>query len=82
MQLSRFKVDTFQSDIVRIWVHIKLLPFYYKANALTTETYTPTHHCRSVIPTQPYPYPQQGMPHFFLQEIGRRITKSNFRVLK
>ena len=26
---------TFQSDIVRIWVHIKLSPFYYKANALT-----------------------------------------------
>ena len=26
---------TFQSDIVRIWVHIKLSPFYYKVNALT-----------------------------------------------
>ena len=26
---------TFQSDIVRIWVHIKLSPFYCKANALT-----------------------------------------------
>ena len=25
---------TFQSDIVRIWVHIKLSPFYYKANDL------------------------------------------------
>ena len=25
---------TFQSDIVRIWVHIKLPLFYYKANAL------------------------------------------------
>ena len=27
---------TFQSDIVRIWVHIKLSPFYYKVNALKT----------------------------------------------
>ena len=27
---------TFQSDIVRIWADIKLLPFYYKPNALTT----------------------------------------------
>ena len=26
---------TFQSDILRIWVHIKLSPFYYKANVLT-----------------------------------------------
>ena len=26
---------TFQSDNVRILVHIKLSPFYYKANALT-----------------------------------------------
>ena len=26
---------TFQSDIVKIWAHIKLSPFYYKANALT-----------------------------------------------
>ena len=24
-----------QSDIVRIWAHIKLSPFYYKANGLT-----------------------------------------------
>ena len=25
---------SFQSDIVRIWAHIKLLPLYYKTNAL------------------------------------------------
>ena len=26
---------TFQNDIVRIWAHIKLSPFYYKVNTLT-----------------------------------------------
>ena len=37
MQLSRsyWLCLTFQSDIVRIWAHIKLSPFYYKANTLT-----------------------------------------------
>ena len=24
-----------QSDIVKIWAHIKLSPFYYKTNAIT-----------------------------------------------
>ena len=33
---------TFQSDIVRIWTHIKLLPFHYKANALITIVYSYT----------------------------------------
>ena len=46
---------TFQSDIVSIWVHIKLSPFYYKANPLKIEIYTPTHHCLSITPTQSYP---------------------------
>ena len=27
----------FKSDIVRIWVHIKLSPIYYKANALISQ---------------------------------------------
>ena len=35
----------FQSDIVRIWAHIELSPFYY----------TPSHHCLPITPTQPYP---------------------------
>ena len=35
MQLSRELLTlTFQSDIARAWVHIKLSPFYYKVNAL------------------------------------------------
>ena len=33
MQLNRSL--TFQSDIVRIWVHMKLSPFYFKGNMLT-----------------------------------------------
>ena len=33
---------TFQSDIVRIWAHIKLSPFYYKANALTNWDWHPS----------------------------------------
>ena len=32
---------TFQSDIVRIWAHIKLLLFYYKTNALTSSEWHP-----------------------------------------
>ena len=33
---------TLQIDIVRIWAHIKLSPFYYKASALTTIVYSYT----------------------------------------
>ena len=47
---------TFQSDIARIWVHIKLSSFYYKANALIqTDVYTTTHHRLFITPFQPYP---------------------------
>ena len=43
---------TIQSEIVRIWAHIKLSPSYYKANALTNWDW----HYLSITPTQPYPY--------------------------
>ena len=33
---------TLQSNIVRIWAHIKLSPFYYKTNALSTIFYSYT----------------------------------------
>ena len=36
---------TFQSGIVRIWAHIKLSPFYYKANAITGVFYAYTAVC-------------------------------------
>ena len=32
---SELMILTFQSDVGRLWAHIKLSPFYYKANALT-----------------------------------------------
>ena len=32
---------TFQSDIVKIWAHIKLSPFYYKVNAWTKQEWHP-----------------------------------------
>ena len=32
---SELLILTFQSDVVRLWAHIKLSPFPYKANALT-----------------------------------------------
>ena len=100
MKLSRsywlwhFKV-TFQSDIVRIWAHIKLSPFYYKTNALTnwlrftplaTTVYishvlnrTTSHHLSSI--RLPKCIRNEGC-FIFLQEFGRRISKSIFRVLK
>ena len=45
---------TFQSDIVKIWVHIKLSLFHYKVNALSTEIETSSHYCLSITPTQLY----------------------------
>ena len=44
MQLSRV-IDSDISGIVRIWAHIKLSPFYYKANALTGVFYAYTAVC-------------------------------------
>ena len=32
---SQLLASTFQGDTVRIWAHIKLSPFYYKAKAST-----------------------------------------------
>ena len=50
---SELSTLAFQGDIMRIWIHIKLSPFYYKANTLT-ETYTPTRYCLSITTTELY----------------------------
>ena len=85
---------TFQSDIVRIWAQIKVSPFYYKANGLTNwdlHPYPPLSICHTYpgVPlaiTCPLTVSQNVYEirdvSFCLKEIGRRITKSNFRVLK
>ena len=92
MQLSCSYWLSFQSGIVRIWAHIKQSPFYYKANVLTKWDWHPypplsIYH---IYPTLPQPliiYPFTKMykkwtVFHFLQEIGRKITKSIFTVLK
>ena len=90
---SELLILTFQTDIVKIWAHIKLSPFYYKSEWLNKLRFTP-------LPTTAYlsHIPSLTPSHYlssnrfskcirkkgcfiFLQEIGRRITKSNLRVL-
>ena len=56
-------VDTFPEEFIIwnlfnvqiIWAHIKLSSFYYKVNALTNKSDTPSHDCLSITPAQPYP---------------------------
>ena len=48
---SELLILTFQSDVVRLWAHIKLSLFYYKANALTNWDLHP------YPPATPSPYP-------------------------
>ena len=48
---SELLTSTFQIDIMKIWVHIKLSPSYYKANALTNRDL--------------HPYPQLSIYHTY-----------------
>ena len=52
----------FKSDIVRIWVHIKLSPIYYKANALTNRDLHPYPPTTVYLSYLPGPAPCHNLP--------------------
>ena len=82
---------TFQRDIMRIWVHIKLSPIYCEVNPLTNwdlHPYPPLSHLPNPTPSHnlswncfPKCMRNKGWKTR-LQQIGRRITKNNFWVFK